>query len=171
MVSKRPDLIDLIGPEFDRPSAEPARRTLIICSPPRTESWELARHLIAAGIGVPHEYFNPNHARRFAERCLFTEDPLSETGAAALHCGVAPAAGAGWRFRYQIAVLAIRSLPAQSNRRRAIRGCLHRSLVSTGRGRPICVNGVRQSKVGCGISLHDKPRHRTLASTRGSRIF
>jgi len=80
MVSKRPDLIDLIGPEFDRPSAEPARRTLIICSAPRTGSWELARHLIAAGIGVPHEYFNPNHARRLAERWVFTEDPLSETG-------------------------------------------------------------------------------------------
>jgi LPS sulfotransferase NodH len=80
MVSKRPDLIDLIGPEFDRPSAEPARRTLIICSAPRTGSWELVRHLIAAGIGVPHEYFNPTNARRFAERCFFTEDPLSETG-------------------------------------------------------------------------------------------
>lgn len=80
MVAQRPDLIDLIDAEFDRPSAEPARRTLIICSAPRTGSWELARHLIAAGIGVPHEYFNPNHARRFAERWLFTDDPLSETG-------------------------------------------------------------------------------------------
>ncbi len=79
MVSKRPDSIDLIGPEFDRPSAEPARRTLIICSAPRTGSYELSRHLIAAGIGVPHEYFNPNYARRLAERWLFTGDPLSES--------------------------------------------------------------------------------------------
>jgi LPS sulfotransferase NodH len=80
MVAKVPDLIDLIGPEFDRPSAEPARRTLIICSAPRTGSYGLARHLIAAGIGSPHEYFNPNYARRLAERWLFTENPLSEAG-------------------------------------------------------------------------------------------
>src|SRR4029077_4995959 len=73
-------LIDLIGPEFDRPSAEPARRTLIICSAPRTGSWEVARHLTAAGIAVPHENFNPNYARRLAERWTSTEDPLSETG-------------------------------------------------------------------------------------------
>ena len=80
MFSERPDLIDLIGPEFDRPSPEAARRTLIICSAPRTGSYGLARYLIAAGIGVPHEYFNPNYARRLAERWAFTEDPLSETG-------------------------------------------------------------------------------------------
>jgi trehalose 2-sulfotransferase len=80
MAATRPDLIDLIGPGFDRPSAEPAPRTLIICSAPRTGSWEIARHLIAAGIGVPHEYFNPNYARRLAERWVFSEDPLSETG-------------------------------------------------------------------------------------------
>jgi LPS sulfotransferase NodH len=80
MIGKRPDSIDLIGPEFDHPSAEPARRTLIICSAPRTGSYELCRHLIAAGIGVPHEYFNPNYAQRLAERWAFKEDPLGERG-------------------------------------------------------------------------------------------
>jgi LPS sulfotransferase NodH len=80
MVAQRPDSIELIGPEFDRLSAESARRTLVICSAPRTGSWEIARHLIAAGIGVPHEYFNPNYARRLAERWVFTDDPLSEAG-------------------------------------------------------------------------------------------
>jgi trehalose 2-sulfotransferase len=80
MVSKRPDLIDLIGADFDRPSPKPARRTLVICSAPRTGSYELCRHLVAAGIGVPHEYFNPNYARCLAERWAFTGDPLGESG-------------------------------------------------------------------------------------------
>jgi LPS sulfotransferase NodH len=80
MVVNRPDVIDLIGPEFDRPSVEPARRTLIICSAPRTGSYELARHLTAAGIGVPHEYFHPNYARRLAGRWAFADDPLSDAG-------------------------------------------------------------------------------------------
>ncbi len=71
--------MDLIGPEFDRPSAESANRTLIICSAPRTGSYELCRYLIAAGIGVPHEYFHPNYSRLLAERWAFAEHPLTET--------------------------------------------------------------------------------------------
>jgi len=78
MASKRPDVIDLIGPEFDCEPTEPARHTLIICSAPRTGSYELARHLTAAGVGVPHEYFNPNYARRLAERWGFGAQPLSK---------------------------------------------------------------------------------------------
>src|SRR4029078_7318305 len=80
MSSKRPDVVDLIGPEFDREAAEPPRRTLIICSAPRTGSYELARHLTAAGIGVPHEYFSPNYARRLAGRWALTENPLGDRG-------------------------------------------------------------------------------------------
>ena len=34
--------MDLIGPQFDRPASEPAKRTLIICSTPRTGSYEPA---------------------------------------------------------------------------------------------------------------------------------
>jgi LPS sulfotransferase NodH len=76
--SKRPDAIDLIGSAFDRPSSGPATRTLIVCSAPRTGSYELCRYLIAAGIGVPHEYFHPNYSRLLAERWAFTEHPLVE---------------------------------------------------------------------------------------------
>jgi LPS sulfotransferase NodH len=77
---ERSDLIDLIGPDFDRPAAEPAQRTLIICSAPRTGSSELCRYLIAAGIGVPHEYFNPHYARLLAQRWAFAENPLGNSG-------------------------------------------------------------------------------------------
>jgi LPS sulfotransferase NodH len=77
---QRPDQIDLLGPDFDHPAAAPARRTLIICSAPRTGSSELCRYLIAAGIGVPYEYFNPHLARPLAQRWGGSGDPLSETG-------------------------------------------------------------------------------------------
>ena len=73
---KRPDAMDLIGPDYDRPSTDPAGQTLIICSAPRTGSYELCRYLLAAGIGVPHEYFNPNYALRLAERWGFARSPL-----------------------------------------------------------------------------------------------
>ncbi len=73
---KRPDALALIGPEYDRVSTQSADRTLIICSAPRTGSWELCRYLLAAGIGVPHEYFNANYARRLGERWAFSQSPL-----------------------------------------------------------------------------------------------
>jgi LPS sulfotransferase NodH len=75
---KRPDVIDLIGPDFDRAESVPAQRTLIICSAPRTGSYELCRYLAAAGIGVPHEYFNPNYAHRLTKRWAFRGDALAE---------------------------------------------------------------------------------------------
>jgi LPS sulfotransferase NodH len=74
--SKRPDALALIGPEYDRASSQPAARTLIICSAPRTGSWELCRYLLAAGIGIPHEYFNANYAGRLGERWAFPKIPL-----------------------------------------------------------------------------------------------
>jgi trehalose 2-sulfotransferase len=77
--AKRPDLIDLIGPDFDQPASAPADRTLIICSAPRTGSYELCRYLTAAGIGVPHEYFNPSYASRLAKRWAFRGDALAES--------------------------------------------------------------------------------------------
>ncbi|MBI3759678.1 MAG: hypothetical protein HY269_07990, partial [Deltaproteobacteria bacterium] len=76
MTAKRPDLLALIGPEYDHPSPQPAERTLIICSAPRTGSYELCRYLLAAGIGVPHEYFNPNYALRLGARWGFDKNPL-----------------------------------------------------------------------------------------------
>jgi LPS sulfotransferase NodH len=78
-ISKRPDALALIGPEYDGTSSQPAERTLIICSAPRTGSWELCRYLLAAGIGVPHEYFNVNYARRLGERWAFYKNPLEDS--------------------------------------------------------------------------------------------
>jgi len=46
------------GVEFDQPPSAPIRR-LIICTTPRSGSYLLARQLIRAGIGIPHEYLNP----------------------------------------------------------------------------------------------------------------
>src|SRR5262245_23029007 len=74
--AKRPDVLALIGPQSEQASSQPADRTLIICSAPRTGSYELCRYLLAAGIGVPHEYFNPNYAQRLGERWGFSKSPL-----------------------------------------------------------------------------------------------
>jgi LPS sulfotransferase NodH len=76
--SQRPDLVDLIGPEFDGQSSAHGDRTLIICSAPRTGSYELCRYLLAAGIGVPHEYFHIKYARLLGERWAIADDPLRE---------------------------------------------------------------------------------------------
>ena len=75
----RPGLLDLIGPDFDREDGEPGKRTLLICAAPRSGSYELCRLLIAAGVGVPHEYFNPNYANRIAARFKLAGDPLSDS--------------------------------------------------------------------------------------------
>jgi LPS sulfotransferase NodH len=64
----RPDLLDLIGPEYDVQSETPADRTIIICSAPRTGSYELCRFLLAAGVGIPHEYFHPQFVEILRKR-------------------------------------------------------------------------------------------------------
>ncbi len=74
----RPDIVTLLGPRFDQPRGEPATKTLIICAAPRTGSYELARFLTAAGIGVPHEYFNPTCATAIAARWELTGNVLEE---------------------------------------------------------------------------------------------
>jgi LPS sulfotransferase NodH len=76
VTTRRPDILSLVGPEYDRPSPRRAERTLIICSAPRTGSLELCRYLLAAGVGVPHEYFNPNYALRLGARWAFANNPL-----------------------------------------------------------------------------------------------
>lgn len=76
-LGRRPDLVEMAGPEFDLDSAEPARKTLLICSAPRTGSYELCRFLIAAGVGIPHEYFHPQFATDIAKRCGLTGNPLA----------------------------------------------------------------------------------------------
>lgn len=76
----RPDAVDLIGPDWDRDALISAKQTLIICSAPRTGSYELCRFLAAAGLGVPHEYFHPYFAERLKTRWGLTDDPLSASG-------------------------------------------------------------------------------------------
>lgn len=70
--------MDLLGPRFDHPKGEPAAKTLIICAAPRSGSYELARLLAAAEIGIPHEYFNPTCAGVLAERWGLSPAVLSE---------------------------------------------------------------------------------------------
>jgi LPS sulfotransferase NodH len=72
----RPDVFDLIGADYDQPPGPPAARTLIICAAPRTGSTELGRLLTAAGLGIPHEYFNPRWAPHLAGRWSLSESPL-----------------------------------------------------------------------------------------------
>jgi LPS sulfotransferase NodH len=78
----RLDLVDLLRAEFDRPPQAPAPKTLIICSAPRTGSYELCRLLAAAGLGIPHEYFHPDFSPALAARWGLA-DPLSPSGIAA----------------------------------------------------------------------------------------
>lgn len=75
----RPDSIDLIGQSFDRVFAAPATKTLIICSAPRTGSYELCRFLTAAGLGIPHEYFHPVFAQELASRWRIEGNPLGNS--------------------------------------------------------------------------------------------
>src|SRR5215469_8371379 len=50
-------------PEFN---GKPAK--IFICSTPRSGSYMLCRYMINAGLGVPHEYFNPVIIRQLAPR-------------------------------------------------------------------------------------------------------
>jgi LPS sulfotransferase NodH len=76
-MTSRPDILDLIGPEFDSESVEQPKKTLLICAAPRSGSYEMCRLLTAAGVGVPHEYFNPNYARQLADRWDLGPEPLA----------------------------------------------------------------------------------------------
>lgn len=62
------------GSAFDQKKCEPNRR-LIICSTPRSGSYLLARQLIRAGLGIPHEYFNPLISPTIISRAFGTVDP------------------------------------------------------------------------------------------------
>jgi LPS sulfotransferase NodH len=50
-------------PEF---TGEPVK--IFICSTPRSGSYMLCRYMVNAGLGVPHEYFNPIMMREIAPR-------------------------------------------------------------------------------------------------------
>ncbi len=53
---------------LDQPAFAGEPRKLFICSTPRSGSYLLCRHMINAGLGVPHEYFNPVIMRQMAPR-------------------------------------------------------------------------------------------------------
>jgi len=58
-------------------------KKIFICSTPRSGSYMLCRYMINAGLGVPHEYFNPIIMREIAPR-IGLEDSVS---------------GLKWRYR------------------------------------------------------------------------
>jgi LPS sulfotransferase NodH len=75
-LDRRPDLIDLAGPDYDVDLGEVGTKTLIICSAPRTGSYELCRFLLAAGVGIPFEYMHPKFATLIAPRWGMPAEPL-----------------------------------------------------------------------------------------------
>jgi len=44
---------------LDQPESAGQPKKILICSTPRSGSYLLCRYMINAGLGVPHEYFNP----------------------------------------------------------------------------------------------------------------
>jgi LPS sulfotransferase NodH len=56
----RPTPADLLTAAYDVDPPSAPERKLLICAAPRTSSKRLSRLLLAAGSGVPMEYFNPN---------------------------------------------------------------------------------------------------------------
>src|SRR3954454_14110809 len=53
---------------LDQPEFTGEPRKIFICSTPRSGSYMLCRFMINAGLGVPHEYFNPVIMREIAPR-------------------------------------------------------------------------------------------------------
>lgn len=53
---------------LDQPAFAGEPRKIFLCSTPRSGSYMLCRYMINAGLGVPHEYFNPINMRRIAPR-------------------------------------------------------------------------------------------------------
>ena len=61
---------ELDDARYDQPplAAERPRRSYVICTIPRSGSWLLCRQLYNAGIGVPSEYFKPEHIAALSVR-------------------------------------------------------------------------------------------------------
>ena len=56
---------------LDQPDFAGSPRKVFLCSTPRSGSYLLCRAMINAGLGVPHEYFNPIVIRQIAPRFGF----------------------------------------------------------------------------------------------------
>ena len=59
---------------LDQPAFAGSPKKLFICSTPRSGSYLLCRYMINAGLGVPHEYFNPYVIRQMAPRLGFEDE-------------------------------------------------------------------------------------------------
>lgn len=66
--ASRPTPAELRTAAYDVEAVPLPAHKLLICAAPRTSSKRLARLLLAAGIGVPMEYFNPNGFRALINR-------------------------------------------------------------------------------------------------------
>src|SRR5262249_46926917 len=75
-LDRRPDIVDLAGADYDTGPGERANKTLVICSAPRTGSYELCRFALAAGLGIPFEYIHPQFASQLGPRWGLPPDPL-----------------------------------------------------------------------------------------------
>ncbi len=62
--------LEMNSVRFDQP---PWPKKYVICSTQRSGSFLLCRQLINAGLGAPHEYFNPGHVRMLSHR--WNSDP------------------------------------------------------------------------------------------------
>ena len=58
---------------LDQPAFSGEPKKVFICSTPRSGSYLLCRFMINAGLGVPHEYFNPIVIRQMAPRLGFEQ--------------------------------------------------------------------------------------------------
>jgi len=58
----------MTGELLDQPEFTGQPRKIFICSTPRSGSYMLCRYMINAGLGIPHEYFNPVLMREIAPR-------------------------------------------------------------------------------------------------------
>jgi LPS sulfotransferase NodH len=61
---------------LDQPEFHGQPTKIFILSTPRSGSYMLCRHMINAGLGVPHEYFNPIIMRQIAPRLGLSPDGL-----------------------------------------------------------------------------------------------
>lgn len=58
----------LTSEALDQPEFAGNPTKIFICSTPRSGSYMLCRYMVNAGLGVPHEYFNPHIMRQIAPR-------------------------------------------------------------------------------------------------------
>src|SRR5215471_9792875 len=59
---------------LDQPEFADQPKKILIYSTPRSGSYLLCRHMINAGLGIPHEYFNPIVIHQMAPRLGFASD-------------------------------------------------------------------------------------------------